>query len=51
MYLEGGKIFHSKKLDLLLKVWFARKLMSKISKNATISGGSLSFHLITYKLC
>jgi hypothetical protein len=39
MYLEGGKIFHSKKLDLLLKVLFARKLMSKISKNAPISGG------------
>jgi hypothetical protein len=25
------------------KVWFARKLMSKIRKNATISGGSLVF--------
>jgi hypothetical protein len=39
MSLEGGQIFHSKKLDFLLKVWFARKLMSKFSKNATISGG------------
>jgi hypothetical protein len=43
MYLEGGKIFHSKKLDFLLKFWFPRKLMSKISKNATISGGPLVF--------
>jgi hypothetical protein len=48
MFLDGGKIFYSKKLDFLLKVWFAQKLKSKISKNATISGGSLSFHLITY---
>ena len=39
MSLEGGKIFHSKKLDFFLKGWFARKLMSKISKNARISEG------------
>jgi hypothetical protein len=40
MSLEGGKIFNPEKLDLFLKVWFARKLMSKIRKNTTISGFS-----------
>ena len=47
MYLEGGKIFHSKKLYIFLKVWFFPITDVKIGKNTTISGGFLSIYEIT----
>jgi hypothetical protein len=43
MSLEGDKIFHSEKFNFF-KAWYARKLMSKIRKNTTISGGALIFY-------
>jgi hypothetical protein len=36
---RGGVKSFILKNDIFLMVWFARKLMSKIRKNATISGG------------